>query len=298
VREDGRVSPPAPAARSASRAPDSVCAAAVELAHDAAVSEAGSAAWVGDALDVVAEPGAERVVTHRFACLLPAYSGWTWAVTLARAARSRVATVDEVVLLPGEDALLAPEWVPWSERLQPGDLTAGGLLPAAEDDERLVPAYASADPEPAAGIDPDLHWELGLGRTRVLSRDGRDDAVERWYAGEAGPGSEVARKAPGRCAECGFLVPVAGALRQVFGVCANELAPDDGRVVALDHGCCAHSEAAVAPASPETPSPSYDGDDVEIVRLDGAPEQPAGATAAHPPGSVSDSEPSEPLGHS
>jgi hypothetical protein len=291
--EDEPVSPAASPARAASRVPDSVCAAAGDLARTAAVEEAGDARWVGDPVDVAAEPGVERVVTHRFACLLPAYAGWTWAVTVARAARSRTVTVDEVVLLPGDGALLAPEWVPWSERLQPGDLTAGGLLPAADDDERLVPAYAAAEPEAVAGVDPDLHWELGLGRSRVLSPEGRDDAAERWYAGEAGPGSEVARKAPGRCAECGFLVPVAGALRQVFGVCANELAPDDGRVVALDHGCGAHSEAAVAPASPDTPSPSYDGDDVEIVRLEGTPERPT-----HPPGSVSDAEPPEPLGHS
>lgn len=288
------MSPAAPSTRAASRVPDAVCAGAVDLARAAAVSDAGNEAWVGDAVNVAAEPGVERVVTHRFACLLPAYAGWTWAVTLARAARSRAVTVDEVVLLPGDGALLAPEWVPWSERLQPGDLTAGGLLPAADDDERLVPAYAGADPEPVAGIDPDLHWELGLGRSRVLSREGRDDAAERWYAGEAGPGSEVARQAPGRCAECGFLVPVAGALRQVFGVCANELAPDDGQVVALDHGCGAHSEAAILPSLPETPAPSYDGDDVEIVRNGGTPERPG----MHPPGSVSDAEPSEPLGHS
>ena len=47
------------------------------------------------------------------------------------------------------------------------------------------------------------------------------------------------------CRTCGFLVPVSGPLGGLFGVCANGMAPDDGRVVALDHGCGAHSEVAV-----------------------------------------------------
>jgi hypothetical protein len=41
-------------------------------------------------------------------------------------------------------------------------------------------------------------------------------------------------------------MPLAGPLGRVFGVCANEYAPDDGRVVSLDHGCGAHSEALAA----------------------------------------------------
>ena len=84
--------------------------------------------------------------------------------------------VDEVVLLPGEAALLAPCWVPWSERVQPGDLGPGDLLPPTADDPRLVPAYADVD---ADELPFDLHRELGLGRPRVLSLDGRADAAER-----------------------------------------------------------------------------------------------------------------------
>jgi hypothetical protein len=29
-----------------------------------------------------------------------------------------------------------------------------------------------------------------------------------------------------------------------FGACGNEFSPDDGRVVAVDHGCGAHSEGS------------------------------------------------------
>ena len=60
----------------------------------------------------------DRLTTHLFECTLPGYRGWFWFATLARAPRSKVATVCEVGLLPGDDALLAPDWVPWAQRLQ------------------------------------------------------------------------------------------------------------------------------------------------------------------------------------
>ena len=60
-------------------------------------------------------------------------------MTVVRAPRSKLVTASETVLLPGPDALLAPAWVPWHDRLRPGDLGVGDLLPAPPDDERLVP---------------------------------------------------------------------------------------------------------------------------------------------------------------
>ena len=51
------------------------------------------------------------------------------------------------------------------------------------------------------------------------------------------------------CVTCGFMVRLAGPLGRVFGACGNEYAPDDGRVVSLDHGCGAHSEAPGAAQS-------------------------------------------------
>ena len=65
--------------------------------------------------------------------------GWQWAVTVARASRQRQVTVDEVVLMPGDEAIVAPAWVPYKERVQPGDLSPGDLLPVDDDDPRLVP---------------------------------------------------------------------------------------------------------------------------------------------------------------
>jgi DUF3027 family protein len=215
---------------------DPTCAEAVELARAAAEQVAPHA--VGAHLGVSAD--ADRVVTHYFACGEPGYRGWRWAVTVARATRSKHVTVDETVLLPGDEAVLAPEWVPWSDRLRPGDVGVGDILPAAEDDDRLEPGFLGGEDED----DAQVAYELGLRRPRVLSPIGRDDAVDRWYEGAHGPADPIAQAAPATCATCGFLLLLAGGLRQVFGVCANEYSPSDGQVVSLDHGCGAHSEAA------------------------------------------------------
>ena len=68
-----------------SHAVDEVAAEAVDVARAAAEQEA--AGLVGEHLGVEADD--ERVVTHLFATLDPAYRGWRWAVTLARAPRSK-----------------------------------------------------------------------------------------------------------------------------------------------------------------------------------------------------------------
>ena len=241
--------------------PDALLAAAVDLARAAAVEVAGTA--VGDHLGVEADspPDLGPVVTHSFATLDPAYVGWRWAVTVARATGSDTVTVDEVVLLPGAGALLAPAWLPWNERLEPGDLSVGDLLPPPPDDERLVPAYA----DPEAELADEVGAELGLGRPRVLSVEGRAMAAERWYEGPGGPDSAIARQAPGRCADCGFLVLLVGSLRGAFGVCANGYAPDDGRVVALSHGCGAHSETVVEAAHAATSGMAVEHDELELL---------------------------------
>ncbi|MGF7233497.1 MAG: DUF3027 domain-containing protein [Frankia sp.] len=232
------------AATGRSRGPalDAACAAAVDLARAAAVEEAGDAGAVGVHLGAEAE--ADRVVVHRFAALLPGYPGWAWSVVVTRASRSRLVTVSDVALLPDEGAVQPPAWVPWSERLRPGDVGVGDLLPTAADDPRLVLRPLEADEVD----DPDPLLEPGVGRPRVLSSLGREEAAERWYTGEAGPTAQIAKVAPAHCGTCGFHVRLAGTLSRLFGVCANELAPDDARVTSIDHGCGAHSEALVAPS--------------------------------------------------
>jgi len=282
--------------------------------------------------------------------------GWRWAVTVSRAARAKVVTVSESVLLPGPDSLLAPDWVPWTERVRPGDLKAGDLMPARSDDERLVPVVAIAGEPGLLDWDEDDAWRLGFepgagpgdefmqpeteagsghpaaaqsesgqpgpgqprpdqpesgqpeagrpatgkpgtarpeaGRpgasaetgsrartrrrsgqsrpraqsvgalrpTRVLSAVGRDEAAIRWHGGDQGPKSALASAAPAHCLTCGFMVRLSGPLGRVFGVCANEFAPDDGKVVSVDHGCGAHSDGEMQPGVPaaDTAAPTVD----------------------------------------
>lgn len=225
--------------------PDTVLIQAVDLARAAAIEEAGEQA-VGDYVGV--EMDEERVATHSFACANPAYVGWRWAVTLARATRARSATVSQVVLLPGPESIVAPAWIPWSERVKPGDLGVGDVLPTSGDDPRLVPGYVGRDAAEGLAEEWELRptqWELGLGRARVLSVHGRDEAAERWQRGETGPNAAMARQASLTCSTCGFLVTVGGALGQAFGMCANAFGAADGRVVALTFGCGAHSEVVV-----------------------------------------------------
>ena len=307
--------------RGRTKEPDETCAQAVDLARAAAEEMAGPAG-VGEHLTATAD--GDRVVTHLFTSLDPAYRGWCWAITVARASRSKHVTVSESLLLPGSEAILAPDWVPWRERLRPGDLGPGDLLPAAPDDARLVP-MATLDGDDGLTDWGESSWAVptaelaGLGaadaedqdqddtvdaadlagprdaaesavtsatrlaaearasavpdtvplRARVLSAIGRDDTALRWYTSEHGPKTPLAHAAPRLCASCGFYVRMAGPLGQVFGVCANAYAPDDGRVVSVDHGCGAHSEAVFTPSAEQPLRPVIDELGYDLVDMPG-----------------------------
>ena len=93
---------------------DPLCEAAVARAREAALEAAG-VMGVGDHLGCRAE--GDRVASHLFACPHPGYRGWQWSVTVARASRAKAVTVNEVVLLPGQGALMASSWLPWTERV-------------------------------------------------------------------------------------------------------------------------------------------------------------------------------------
>lgn len=223
-----------------------------DFARDVAV-ELGGADAVGEFVERVAE--ADAIASYYFACTLDGYPGWRWAVTVVDLGDNP--TVDEAVLLPTEDAITAPVWVPYRDRIQPGDLSPGDILPTDEDDLRLVPGYFAGDDDVDTAMMKLVQDEVGLGRSRVLSPDGRDQAAQRWYDGEHGPHVPLAQSAPSRCGSCGFLVRLAGPLNTMFGVCANALANDDGRVVSLDHGCGAHSEAQLRRKQLPRPLPGH-----------------------------------------
>lgn len=122
---------------------DEILAAAKDVALQG-VQEIAPAHAIGLVHHVRAEE--ERLSTHLFECTLPGYRGWFWFATLSRAPRSRVATICEVGLLPGDDALIAPDWVPWADRVRPEDLEENT---AQENAESAETAEAEGSAEPA-----------------------------------------------------------------------------------------------------------------------------------------------------
>ncbi|WP_445227774.1 DUF3027 domain-containing protein [Corynebacterium sp. H128] len=175
----------------------------------------------------------KNAVTHHFEAQMPGYRGWEWNVVLACAEGSRFVTVNEVALMPGRDALRAPEWVPYEDRVQPGDLQPGLYIPPRVDDERLT--------------------ELEGGHK--LTSVGFQGALERWR--EAfGPTTESAEKSQLKCETCAFYVAAAD-VGNFFGVCFNEFAAD-GHVVHAAYGCGAHSETPPAQNLAATEHEAFD----------------------------------------
>lgn len=254
----------------------------------AAVVEFGAPEMVGDYLGVGYED--PNSATHRFLAHLPGYQGWQWAVVVAAYPGADHATISEVVLVPGPTALLAPEWVPWDQRVRPGDLSPGDLLAPAADDPRLVPGYtASGDPQ----VD-ETAAEIGLGRRWVMSAEGRAETAERWRTGDYGPDSPMARSTKRVCRDCGFFLPLSGSLGALFGVCGNELSAD-GHIVDKLYGCGAHSDT---PAPAGTGSPAYEPYDDGLLDVTQTPVEPSplSSESTEPSESTESPAPSEAVG--
>ena len=245
---------------------DTPTATVVAFARQSAVDVVG-AENVGEFLgssDEAAEATGSLTSLH-FACRQPGYQGWYWSVSLSTLAGTDDPTINDVVLLPGDDAIVAPGWTPYRERIRPGDLSPGDVLPPEEDDIRLVPAWSAGDDEDT--VDRYFAREVGLGREWVLSLAGRGLAEDRWMDSEFGPAVPMAEQAPGRCVSCGFLLSMAGPMADRFGICANGMANADGHVVALGHGCGAHSQAKLsrAAAPQELSPPVFDTVNIDEV---------------------------------
>ncbi len=215
---------------------------AQNIAREAALADAEFASQVGDFVSVEYDDD-NRVATYLFSAEIAGYAGWRWCITVAKVDDAATPTVCDVVILPGPDSLLAPDHIPYRDRIQPEDIQPGVVVPSVLEDTRLVPGVHALihDEE----LDPAQVFDLGLMRPRVLSIEGRDQASKRWYSSDRGPNAPIAQAAPKPCVSCGFFLPIAGSLRSSFGVCANAIAPDDAKVVSVDHGCGAHSEATL-----------------------------------------------------
>lgn len=79
-----------------------------------AAKESSPQGGVGKFLGTLDEES--NVVSYRFEANLKGYVGWEWHVVVFQDKKTNPPTISEVVLLPGEKAIIAPDWVPWSER--------------------------------------------------------------------------------------------------------------------------------------------------------------------------------------
>jgi hypothetical protein len=120
----------------------------------------------------------DGVVTLTFAATMLGYPGWHWTVSLAEV-DGLEPTVLEVELLPGDGALLAPEWVPWSVRLEEyraAQAAAGesGEVPANDDEhDDLDDDDDDDDLDDDLGDDPDdgIDFESGSAVAAAMHDD-------------------------------------------------------------------------------------------------------------------------------
>ena len=125
-------------------------------AHDlarAALREVTPESTIGEAAGYIVEDGG--VVSLRFANRMDGYPGWFWTVSVA-VVEGAEPTVLEVELLPGDGALLAPEWLPWAERLaeyQAAQAAAGGDDESEDDEDDDASDEDEDDAEDAEDLD-------------------------------------------------------------------------------------------------------------------------------------------------
>lgn len=114
-----------------------------ELARRMAVEAAEDADGVGDFVEAI-EAG-DGVTDFRFVALLRGYEGWQWSVTMFHDAELDRWTVNESTLVPTDQALRPPPWVPWKDRLLPTDLSVTDSIGTQPDDPRLEPGMTADD---------------------------------------------------------------------------------------------------------------------------------------------------------
>jgi hypothetical protein len=141
-----------------------------------ALIEATSKSKVGNFIEVFEE--GESVATYLFENNQKGYVGWRWSVTIFQSKAAEPATVSEIVLMPGPDSLVAPDWVPWSERLADYkalqlELEKQAALDAEESDDDEDTEEESEESElPEVKVESD---ELAVSDSEP-SEDSKDDA--------------------------------------------------------------------------------------------------------------------------
>lgn len=115
-----------------------------DIARAVAMDVADEPEQVGDVVNAI-ELG-DNVTDFRLAADVRGYEGWQWSVTLYHDAEVGTWTVNESSLVPTDDALVPPAWVPWKDRLEPTDLAPTDSIGTDPDDSRLEGGFRKTEP--------------------------------------------------------------------------------------------------------------------------------------------------------
>ena len=83
----------------------------------------------------------DNVTDFRFESRVRGYEGWQWSVTLYHDVELDHWTVNESSLVPTDKALRPPKWIPWKDRLEPGDLAVTDSIGTDPDDPRMEEGF-------------------------------------------------------------------------------------------------------------------------------------------------------------
>ena len=136
------------------------------IARSVARAMADDPDQVGDFVDAIAL--GDGVTDFRFVADYRGYEGWQWSVTLFHDEELDRWTVNESSLVPTDEALRPPEWVPWKDRLEPTDLSVTDSIGTEPDDPRLEDGFRRTEPQ----TEPDASPDGGDAAARTAAVDG------------------------------------------------------------------------------------------------------------------------------
>ena len=154
-----------------------------DIARAVAIEVADEPEQVGDVVETI-DLG-DCVTDFRLESLVRGYEGWQWSVTLYHDEEAGTWTVNESSLVPTDEALMPPAWVPWKDRLEPEDLAPTDSIGTDPDDPRLEEGFRKTEPvadgvegaddEAESVAEPDASMSDGVASDEAASDDAASD---------------------------------------------------------------------------------------------------------------------------
>lgn len=148
------------------------------LARSVAMTVADEPDQVGQLTRSIEED--DHVTDFRFESKKRGYEGWEWSVTLYHDTDIDEWTVNESSLVPTDQALMPPAWVPWKDRLLPTDLSVTDSIGTEPDDSRLEDGFRRTEPRDTASAQDAALLDAGQadGEQARTQADGDESSME------------------------------------------------------------------------------------------------------------------------